>query len=97
MSTPTASSREEVRRLIGAFASGRATSATPSGAGDVVVDLSRMSSVAAALTLAAAVRAQHDEEALRRLEGALLSTAAALRAPSSREADHGCDDLRAAL
>lgn len=97
MPTFAASPREEVRRLIGVCAADRAARAAPSLAGDVVVDLSRMSGVTAALTLAAAVRAQHEQEARRRLEMALVSTAAALAPAASRETDHGCDDLRAAL
>lgn len=96
--TPAASSREEVRRLIGAFTAGHAAPpAAPSGAGDVVVDLSRTGNVAAALTLLAALRAQHEEEACGRLESVLVSTAAAFRSAASRETDHGRDDLRAAL
>ncbi len=97
MPTLAVSPREEVRRLIGDFAAGRAAPAAPSPAEDVVVDLSRMSGVTAALTLAAAVRAQHEDEARRRLEAMLVSTAAALAPAANREADHGCDDLRAAL
>ncbi|MGA0599815.1 hypothetical protein ACO2Q3_03835 [Caulobacter sp. KR2-114] len=89
--------REEVRRLIGASAAGRTGPAAPSGAGDVVVDISRIRDLAAALTLAAAVRAEHEDEVRRRLEDALVSTAAALPSATSREDDDGRDDLRAAL
>lgn len=95
MSALAASPREEVRRLIGAFAADASAPVAPSRGGDVVVDLSRVRDLVAALTLAAAARAQHEEEACRRLEGALVSTAAALGAAPSREADHGRDDLRA--
>lgn len=97
MPTLAASARDEVRRLIGAFDADRSAPAAPSVAGDVVVDLSRTNGVAAALTLAAAVRARHEEEVRQRLERALVSAAATLAPAASREIDHGCDDLRAAL